>query len=156
MPTCTKYINLSFGYIFLPVLYELPSFTRKQDYSAVLQAVKDLLPQAPRVQRIVMDFEDAAWRAARDVMPEVERKGCAFHLAQAMFRQIQALPSSEIFNGRYSCTGISTMRAGTRVLSNSYVHVPCSMDPKWLCKLQGHRSNWDQCKVCVCMYIKCI
>ena len=32
------------------------------------------------------------------------------------------------------------MRAGTRVHSNSYVHVPCSMDPKWLCELQGHNS----------------
>ena len=61
---------------------------RKQDYSPVLHAVKDL-PQHPRVKHVVMDLKtQLVCRAVREVMPDVERTGCAFHLTQAMFRQI--------------------------------------------------------------------
>ncbi|KAK2144749.1 hypothetical protein LSH36_734g02008 [Paralvinella palmiformis] len=63
----------------VPLVQVVMSRRRKDYYSAVIQTIKYIMPSPPRVQCIVMDFEDAMWRAARDTMPEVDHKGCAFH-----------------------------------------------------------------------------
>jgi hypothetical protein len=56
--------------------------------SFIIESIKDLLEQ-PKLQRFVLDFEDAMWRSLESVFPDVERKGCAFHFAQALWRHIQ-------------------------------------------------------------------
>ncbi|KAK3084405.1 hypothetical protein FSP39_013010 [Pinctada imbricata] len=57
----------------------------------VYKAIVRLLPHAPQVNVIVMDFEAAMWAAARRVMPTCTLRGCAFHWAQAVWRKCQKL-----------------------------------------------------------------
>jgi len=38
-----------------------------------------------------MDFEESMWRALASAMSHVERRGCAFHFVQAIWRHIQEL-----------------------------------------------------------------
>ncbi|KAK2166289.1 hypothetical protein LSH36_40g13034 [Paralvinella palmiformis] len=66
----------------------IKSRRRKEDYAAVIQSIKNLLEQS-KLQRFVLDFEDATWKSVESVFPDVERKGCAFHCAQALWRHIQ-------------------------------------------------------------------
>ena len=61
---------------------------RKKDYVAVFRELCVILPQR-QVKRIVLDFEDATWRAVRIIFPTVQLKGCAFHFTQAIWRHIQ-------------------------------------------------------------------
>ncbi|KAI8517520.1 hypothetical protein Bbelb_035370 [Branchiostoma belcheri] len=47
-----------------------------------------------RLENFGMDFEDgmwAVWGAVRAVFPTCSRKGCAFHLTQAIYRKIQRI-----------------------------------------------------------------
>ena len=74
----------------LPLALCLMSRRLKEDYVAVLQRIVDLLPNH-RVQRCFLDFEKAEWQSIRHVLPEVERRGCAFHFTQAVWRKIQTL-----------------------------------------------------------------
>ena len=57
---------------------------RKKDYVAVFRELCVILPQR-QVKRIVLDFEDATWRAVRIIFPIVQLKGCAFHFTQAIY-----------------------------------------------------------------------
>ena len=66
----------------LPLVYVLMSGKRKNDYKAVLQVMLDTL-DAARVREIMLDFEEAAWRALHEVIPEATLKGCVFHWGQA-------------------------------------------------------------------------
>ena len=75
----------------VPLLFALMSSRKKKDYKAVLKSVLQLLPGEPSVKRLVMDFEMAIWKAAESVLPEAERKGCAFHWANAVVSHIKSL-----------------------------------------------------------------
>jgi hypothetical protein len=70
------------------------SAKRKADYVAVLQAIVNLLPRRPRVKRFLADFEAGLWRALQVVLPRVKRKGCSFHLRQAIWRKVCTLIAS--------------------------------------------------------------
>ena len=72
----------------VPLAMCLMSRRRKEDYIQLFQVISSKLND-PQVGRIVMDFEDAVWRAAEHVFPAVELKGCAFHFTQAIWRKIQ-------------------------------------------------------------------
>ena len=72
----------------LPLIMCIMTRRRKEDYTAVMESIKNMLEES-RLQRFVLDFEDAMWRALDRVFPQVERKGCAFHFAQALWRHIQ-------------------------------------------------------------------
>ena len=73
----------------VPVAFFIMSGRSKRDYKVVFRQLLDVLPRAASVKNIVMDFEQAVWRAARKVFPACRLKGCAFHWCQAVFRKIQ-------------------------------------------------------------------
>ena len=55
----------------------------------------NILPTPPKLKEITMDFEKAAWKAAGLVLTNVAFKGCAFHLAQAVWRKVQEIGLQE-------------------------------------------------------------
>ena len=54
----------------------------------VLKTILDLLPIAPDVQQVTLDFEMAMWAALRIILPDVQIKGCVFHWTQAIWRKV--------------------------------------------------------------------
>jgi len=74
----------------VPLCFVLMSRRQKRDYRAVLKCIKDLLPNPLRVTEVLSDFEAALWRSCRKILGEsIVHKGCVFHWAQALWRQIQ-------------------------------------------------------------------
>ena len=63
---------------------------RKVDYTAVLKTLL-LHLERPHVHELVVDFEAAIWAAARDVMPRITIRGCAFHWTQTVWRKVQSI-----------------------------------------------------------------
>ena len=72
----------------LPLAMCIMSRRRKGVYVAIFREISALLPHRP-IQRMVLDFENATWRAARVVFPTVVLKGCAVHFSQAIWRRSQ-------------------------------------------------------------------
>ncbi|KAK2144337.1 hypothetical protein LSH36_766g02025 [Paralvinella palmiformis] len=60
----------------------------------IFQEVKAILPEEPRIQEIMSDFEAAVWKAGVQVFPEVTMKGCGFHWNQSVWRKVQSLGPS--------------------------------------------------------------
>ena len=75
------------------LVFVLMSGRKKRDYKAVLETVISLLPNQPRVDKIVLDFEKAMWSAIRQVIPNVELMGCSFHWTQALWRKVSMIIS---------------------------------------------------------------
>ena len=66
-------ITLSFFQV--PLVFVLMSGKSKDDYVAVFQAVKELLPAATRLKEFMVDFEAAVWSALRECFPDITVKG---------------------------------------------------------------------------------
>lgn len=75
----------------VPLLYVMMSGRKARDYFAVLQFVKNLLPDDSHLEGFVMDYEQALWRATRRCFPTVKITGCVFHWGQAVWRHVQNL-----------------------------------------------------------------
>ncbi|KAK3719185.1 hypothetical protein QZH41_020418 [Actinostola sp. cb2023] len=82
----------------VPLVYIIMSGRKKRHYVQVLQEVVNVLPEAPEVKKVVMDFEKALWKAFPLVFPNVSLMGCAFHWSQSVWRKIQDLGLVCAFN----------------------------------------------------------
>ena len=76
---CTKQV---------PLASVLMSEKRKRDYRKALKAIKRLTKER-KLEKFVLDFEQALWRAILSVFPGVLIQGCLFHRTQCIWRKIQ-------------------------------------------------------------------
>ena len=72
----------------VPLLFVLMSRRKKAEYREVLKQLLEILPSAPAVKQITLDFEKATWAALREVYPHVKLQGCVFHWTQALWRKV--------------------------------------------------------------------
>lgn len=85
---------------YIPLVYILlPGKTEslyKQAFSALFQALADSgLQFQPQV--ILVDFELSVINALRELVPEIPVKCCRFHLGQSIYRKIQSLGLSTMY-----------------------------------------------------------
>ena len=73
----------------VPLAFCIISRRQSSDYSLIFEAIAASFESPPRVQRIVLDFVSAVWKAIRQVFPSVELRGCSFHFTQSIYRQVQ-------------------------------------------------------------------
>jgi hypothetical protein len=45
----------------------------------------------PQVEDILCDFEAAVWVTIKKLLPQIQVKGCGFHLNQTMFKNIKLI-----------------------------------------------------------------
>lgn len=74
-----------------PLLFVLMSDRRKEDYIAVLLKILELLPAAPDVHTITMDFEAPLWSAVMEVLPTVRLYGSHYSWNQIVWHKINEL-----------------------------------------------------------------
>ncbi|XP_060569663.1 uncharacterized protein LOC132728070 [Ruditapes philippinarum] len=82
-----------------PMAFILMSRRRTEDYVKVLTSLKQSLEQVS-VESFVMDFEQAAWLAVRQVFPGATVKGCVFHFTQAVWRKVQEVGLKPAYSRR--------------------------------------------------------
>ncbi|XP_076039035.1 uncharacterized protein LOC143024138, partial [Oratosquilla oratoria] len=81
----------------IPIIYALLPNKQRSTYSKMFEMLKDLEPTLSPTS-IICDFEHAAFTAMKEVFPEVEIKGCFFHLSQNMHRKITAMGYTSMYN----------------------------------------------------------
>lgn len=73
-----------------PLVMVLMSRRKTKDYIAVLRAILELMNGETSMEKAVLDFEAAAWKACRKVLTS-NIQGCSFHWTQAIWRKVQNL-----------------------------------------------------------------
>ena len=72
----------------VPLVFVIMSRRKKRDYKEVFRALCDVLPVAPVVSKITLDFEKAMWSTLPEIFPTVRLHGCSFHWTQALWRKV--------------------------------------------------------------------
>lgn len=62
--------------------------TKENNYKKVLKQLLKILPSAPAVQQVTLDFERAVWATLRDVIPHARLHSCVFHWTQSLWRKV--------------------------------------------------------------------
>jgi hypothetical protein len=82
-------IHILFHHTVIPAVYVLTQKKDEGTYTRILEIIKSLRPQV-NPKTIMMDFEQAARKAAKRTFTTCDIHGCLFHLGQSLFRKIQA------------------------------------------------------------------
>lgn len=80
-----------------PVLYALLPNKRRVTYDRMFQMINALLPGL-QPKGIYCDYEHAAFSAMKQCFPEVELRGCFFHLAHNIQKQLKHLGLQQLYN----------------------------------------------------------
>ena len=80
-----------------PIFYALLTNKQRATYTRMFDMVKALKPNLSP-QAINCDYEQAAFLAMKDCFPEVEIRGCFFHLAQNMRKHLAETGVSHTYN----------------------------------------------------------
>ena len=91
--------------VYTPVVYFLLKNKLQKTYTTMFSMLKSHCPEL-NVGVFQMDFELAAHKAAKEVFPEAEVRGCRFHLAQAWFRKLGRLGLQSIYYNSSTSTAI--------------------------------------------------
>lgn len=84
-------IHFEFGSGINPAaVYCLLNNKTQESYTAILQALKSLIPTA-NPKKILVDFEKSAMAAFQSAYPIAEVTGCYFHLTQSVIRKVQEI-----------------------------------------------------------------
>ena len=80
-----------------PCVYALITNKRQDTYLRVFQEVQNIAGGADGLQprEVLVDFERAALNAMVEAFPDVEMKGCFFHLCQNVNRQVKYILFSD-------------------------------------------------------------
>ncbi|RCN34673.1 hypothetical protein ANCCAN_19492, partial [Ancylostoma caninum] len=82
----------------VPILYAITRRKTVATYKAIFRQLKDIIGAGEEL-RIILDFEKAAIRAARETFTNARVKGCAFHLARAWNRMAKELGLMRFIKG---------------------------------------------------------
>ena len=80
----------------LPCLFALLPNKNQQTYQIFFREISNLVPGIP--QDILFDFERAAMNTMQLLLPNVEIKGCFFHLSSNIWKHIQSAGLQERYN----------------------------------------------------------
>ncbi|CAJ0604864.1 unnamed protein product [Cylicocyclus nassatus] len=104
----------------IPILYAVSRFKTLETYKTIFALLNGAL--TTRNMRIILDYEKAAIRAAREVFPEAIIEGCAFHLAQAWNRRSADLGLRRFVRGPQK---ISVVANWWKTLKGHIAHEAC-------------------------------
>jgi hypothetical protein len=88
MPQILKFARYGRGLV-VPLIFALLENKDEVTYTTLLEALKELEPTLKPVS-VTVDFERAEHNAFEAAFPGVQLRGCLFHFAQCIWRQIQA------------------------------------------------------------------
>ena len=75
----------------LPILFCLVTRSQKLDFVAILEAITTSFSSDSKLERVILDFETALWRAFKVVFPQSKFTGCSFYFSQSLFGHVQML-----------------------------------------------------------------
>lgn len=91
-----------FGHEAIPSCHSVMEGKGARSYIYLLTEIRQRVQQnhggIGRMKRFHIDYELAAYAAIRQVLPEVEVKGCSFHFGQALNRKLQSLGLRDVWN----------------------------------------------------------
>jgi hypothetical protein len=76
--------------------YILASNKKEQSYKVIFEKIKELTGHSP--SNIITDFELAFMKILKLVYPNAHQTGCLFHFGQCIWRKIQSLGLSVMYN----------------------------------------------------------
>lgn len=80
-----------------PLIFTLMTSKSQKLYDLTMQKVKELIPNL-NPEQAMGDFESSSGKAIRSCWPQIQIGGCQFHFSQNLYRKIQKLGLTELYN----------------------------------------------------------
>ena len=87
--SCHAFVKSNDEMIQVPLLFCFMSRRQTSDYTHIFESILASFESPPQVNRVILDFESAAWKAFRNVFSSLELRGCSFHFTQFIYRHVQ-------------------------------------------------------------------